>query len=263
MNEEQVLALVQTCFTEIAEQISNKGVSAEEVFGEGVYTKVVDDEEIELISPATFKKALKKLGVREFKPLEDAYLNKMLVASETENGYKVKDIIQILNDYGVPGDNEQEEDNVQNIDSNLDSQQEKNNEEGEINIEDLDKVSMVLLLALSEYLSNTNNSLEKVFENVAYKQPVQIDEEELEIDIVNSKDFFETINGIGIETEEEQHENLKAFLCLDPSYSDKFSLDKLRMAIEEFRTNEELRECAKQYYQELVDADQVQEDDDE
>ena len=254
LDEEQVLALVQTCFTEIAEKIANKGVVAEEVFGENVYMKVVDGEKVELISPENFMKALKKLGVRKFEAVEEAYLNKMLMASETETGYRVKDIIQILNDYGVAGDNE---DNP----NNLDNQVEKNEEE--VNLEDLDKVSMVLLLALTEYLSNTNSSLEKVFENVAYKQPVQIDDEELEIDIVNSKEFFETINGIGIETEEDQHDNLKAFLCLDPNYSDKFSLDKLRMTIEEFKTNEELRECAKQYYQELVDADQVQNDNDE
>jgi hypothetical protein len=254
LNEEQVLALVQTCFTEIAEKIAGKGIAVEEVFGENVYTKVIDGEEVKLISPQNFTKALKKLGVRKFEAAEEAYLNKMLMASETEAGYKVKDIIQILNDYGIAGDNEENGNNIEN-------HAEKNEEE--VNIEDLDKVSMVLLLALTEYLSNTNSSLEKVFESVAYKQPVQIDDEELEIDIVNSKDFFETINGIGIETEEDQHDNLKAFLCLDPSYSDKFSLDKLRMAVEEFKNNEEVRECAKQYYQELVDADQVQEDNDE
>eukprot|EP00826_Nyctotherus_ovalis_P043446 TRINITY_DN4578_c0_g1_i1.p1 TRINITY_DN4578_c0_g1~~TRINITY_DN4578_c0_g1_i1.p1 ORF type:complete len:673 (+),score=254.13 TRINITY_DN4578_c0_g1_i1:637-2655(+) len=271
LDEEQVLALVQRCFTDIAEQIVSRGVSASSVFGEGVYRKVIEGEEVELISPEGFAKSMRKLGVKEFKPLENAYLNKMLAASEEEPGYKVKDIVQILNDYGVSGENEHEEEQTgDNLDSNdnpesqqKNSPQHKDNEEEEVNIEDLDKVSMVLLLALSEYLNNTNSSLEKVFENVVYKQPVQIDEEELEIDIINSKDFFETINGIGIETEEEQHENLKAFLCLDPSYSDKFSLDKLKMAIEEFKTNEDLRECAKQYYQELVDADQVQEDNEE
>lgn len=272
LDEEQVLALVQTCFTEIAEQVVSRGVPVSSVFGEGVYRRVVDGEEVELVSAEEFAKSLRKLGVREFKPVENAYLNKMLAASEEEPGYKVKDIVQILNDYGVSGDNEHEEEQMaDNLDSNDNAEsqeknpspQHKDNEEEEVNIEDLDKVSMVLLLALSEYLNNTNGSLEKVFENVAYKQPVQIDEEELEIDIINSKDFFETINGIGIETEEEQHENLKAFLCLDPSYADKFSLDKLKMAIEEFKTNEELRECAKQYYQELVDADQVQEDNEE
>ena len=53
-----------------------------------------------------------------------------------------------------------------------------NDENDEMNIEDLDNMSMVLLLALSEYLNNANETLEKAFENVVYKQPVQIDDED-------------------------------------------------------------------------------------
>ena len=64
----------------------NKGVSIESIFKDSVYKKVIDDEEVELISPTNFIKSIKKIGVREFKPLEKAYLNKMLAANESEEG---------------------------------------------------------------------------------------------------------------------------------------------------------------------------------
>lgn len=235
LSENEILSLVQNCFTRIAEKVAEKQIDLEKLLKDKVYRKRVGGEEVELISPEDFMKAMKKIGVDEFKPVEKAYLQKMLAASEKENGFRIKDIIQILKDNWTGGN--------------------ENNEEREMEIGDLDKVSLVLLLALSEYLSNTNTSLQKLFENVMYKQPVQIDDEELEIDIINSHDFFEIMNNIGIETEESQHENLKLFLCIDPGYVDKFSVQKLSMVLDEFKTNEELREHAREYYQEFIEED--------
>lgn len=235
LSENEILSLVQSCFTKIAEKMAEKQVDLEKLFKDKIYKKRVDGEEVELISPENFMKAIKKIGVEELGAVEKTYLTRMLAASEKEPGLRIADIIQILKD-NCTGGNE-------------------NNEEEEMNLNDLDKVSLVLLLALSEYLTNTNTTLHKVFENVIYKQPVQIEDEELEVELINSHEFFETINNIGIETEESQHENLKMFLCIDPSYVDKCSVDKLKMILEEFKTNQELKEQAKEYYQEFVEED--------
>jgi len=236
--EEEIISLVQNCLTEIAKKIIEKQVDPEKLFKDKVYKKRIDGEEMELISPENFIKAIKNIGVGELGPVEKTCLTKMLAASEKEPGLKVAEIIKILKDHCAGGN--------------------EDNEEGDMNLEDLDKVSLVLLLALSEYLTNTNTTLNKVFENVIYKQPVQIDDQELEIEIINSHDFFEAINNIGIETEESQHENLKMYLCIDPNYIDKCSVDKLRMVMNEFKTNEELQEQAKEYYQEFVEEDENQ-----
>ena len=252
LSEEEILGLVQKCFTEIAEKMAAKGLTPESLFKEGVYTKEIDGEKIKLIPPKEFTKAIRKIGVREFKPLEQAYLDKMLAANESEEGFRLNDLLQILKDY--------ENDEGGN---HPDNNSEKDEESKDLNIDELDKISMVLLLALSEYSTNSKNTLEELFENVLYKQPVQIDDEELEIDILNSSGFFKTINDLGIETEENQHDNLKNFLCIDQSYPDKFSLDKLKMAIEEFKTNDKLRERVNQYYREFVDEGQVQDDNEE
>eukprot|EP01022_Parablepharisma_sp_SALTPOND_P025583 TRINITY_DN5_c0_g1_i1.p1 TRINITY_DN5_c0_g1~~TRINITY_DN5_c0_g1_i1.p1 ORF type:complete len:942 (-),score=200.59 TRINITY_DN5_c0_g1_i1:2152-4977(-) len=244
VSEDQMIEIAQKCFSGIAQEMLSQGLTVSSLFKGDVYRKAIEGEEVELISPESFMKGLKKLGLEDLGPLERGCLEKMLAANDSEKGFRVKDLAQILEDYGV-----------------LETGRE--NEEATMRFEDLDKVSMVLLLALTEYLVNAKAPLYNLFGNAIYKQPVQVGDNELEIDIINSPDFFEVLNGIGIETEEKEHENLKAFLCIDPSYSDKFSLDKIKAAIEEFAVNEELRNHARQCYQELVDEEQLQEEPDE
>ena len=246
-SEDEIVSLVQKCFSEIAEKMLAKGLTPKTLFKDKIYTKVIDGVKQELISPNDFNQLINKIGVRDLETLERNCINKMLAASETEEGFKVGDLIQILEDYG----------NEENPDKDQDDKDE------ELNFKDLNKTSMVLLLVLSEYTANSNIPLEKIFESVIYKQPVQIEDEELEIDILNSSGFFKIINDLGIETEPNQHDNLNNFLCIDQSYQNKFSLDKLNMAIEEFKTNDNLRETAKQYYQEFIDEGQVQDDNEE
>ena len=79
---------------------------------------------------------------------------------------------------------------------------------------------------------------------------------------LESSSFFKILNKIGIETEESQHDNLKLFLCIDPSYHDKFSIDKIKMILEEFKNNAQLRERAQKYYNELVNENELQEEPD-
>ena len=247
MTEEQMIGIAQKCFSGIAEKMASQGLTVTSLFKDQVYHKSIESEDVSLLSPENFMKGLKKLGLEEFTSAERGCLEKMLAADDTEKGFRVKDLVQILEDYGITEsgkeDKEQDDEAVK-----------------EMQFEDLDNISMVLLLALTEYLVSAKTPLYDLFGNVIYKQPVQVDDKELEVDIINSPDFFEVLHGIGIDTEEKEHDNLKTFLCIDPSYSDKFSVDKLKAAIEEFAVNEELRAHAQQCYQELVEEEQVEEE---
>jgi len=247
MNEEQMIEIAQKCFSGIAEKMIEKGMNVTSLFKEQVYYKRIKDEEVELISPENFMAGLQKLGLTTLSESEKACLEKMLTADNNEKGFRVKDLIQILEDYGI-------------TESGRNKPAEEEEAAGEMKFEELDKVSMVLLLALTEYLMSAKVPLYELFGDNIYKQPVQVDDNELEIDIINSPDFFKVLHGIGIDTEEKEHENLKSFLCIDSSYLDKFSVDKLKSAIEEFAVNEELRSHAQQCYQELVEEEQLEEE---
>jgi len=239
--EEQILGIMQKCLGNIAEAMANKGVTVKDLFKDKIYTKNIDGKKTELITHEDFMKGLKNIGINELSKDEEKYLKKMLSVNDDETEFRVNELIQIIEEYASARDMD---------------------EMKEATTADLDKMSTVLLLALYEYITNDNTSIYDIFGKAIHKQPVQIDEDELEIEIINSADFFEIINTIGIETEESQHDNLKEFLCIDPEYLDKFSIERLRMILDEFNKNESFREQAKKYYQELIEDDQLQEEGD-
>lgn len=241
MNEDQMIEVAQRCFYTIAEQMAQKKLSVFSLYEDVIFKKKIDGEEVELISPLDFLNGLRKLGIDDLQTLDYTCLIKVLAINETEKHIRVSDLVQILEDYGITERNSVED---QLID--------------ELKFEDLDKVSMVLMLALTEYLVKAKAPLYDLFGAAIYKQEVQIDSKQLQVDLVNSSDFFAVLRSIGINTEEKEHENLKAFLCLDTSVMDKLMVKKIKRAIEEFAVNEELRAFAQKCYQELVDEDQLE-----
>eukprot|EP00826_Nyctotherus_ovalis_P058884 TRINITY_DN8141_c0_g1_i3.p1 TRINITY_DN8141_c0_g1~~TRINITY_DN8141_c0_g1_i3.p1 ORF type:complete len:323 (+),score=124.09 TRINITY_DN8141_c0_g1_i3:155-1123(+) len=237
--EDEILGMMQKCLGKIAESMMSRGLTVKTLFKDNIYTKTLEGKKTELITHEDFMKGLKELEVKELSKDEEKYLKKMLTVNDDEKEFKISDLVQIFEEYAMSGEEDYERD---------------------ASLENLDKISMVLLLALFEYMGSENVTLNDIFGKAIYKQPVQIDDDELEIEIINSSDFFEIINTIGIETEESQHDNLKSFLCIDPAYLDKFSVERLNMILKEFDTNKGLSEQARKYYQELIEDDQLQEE---
>jgi len=240
LSEERIISIVQKCFTPIAEMILGQGIKIDKLFKGETYKKEMNGEDVELISSEVFFKKMIEIGIQRFSSLEKNCIGKLLAVNENDKGFRINDLMKIIDDY-----------NSMDTEGNITK---------EMRFEDLDKVSMVILLALTEYMIGSKTSLYDLFESVIHKQPVQIDDAEIELDIINSNDFFSRLNRIGIEINEIENENLHNFLCIDPKYTNKFSLDKLKVAIEEFGTNKELRTHARQCYQDLVDEEQLQEE---
>ena len=80
------------------------------------------------------------------------------------------------------------------------------------------------------------------------------------VKVIDSNDFFETISEIGINIEEEECKNLKNYLCYnnDPN---KLLVEKLLELINEFKTNVELKELARKYYEELETEEKINKND--
>ncbi len=242
LNEEQVIETTQKCFLRIANRMFKQKLAVSALYHDVAFSKAIDGENAELITPADFLNGLVKLGLNDLNDVEKACLVKVLAINDEETLIKLKDLMQILADFGIkekeseePGENGAEED---------------------MNFEELDKVSMVLMLALTEYIMKAKVPLYELFGEAIYQQEVQMDSDHMVVDLINSGDFFSVLGKIGINSEEKEHDNLKAFLCIDPEYTDKLVVRKVKKAIEEFATNEELRTYAQQCYQELVEEEQ-------
>eukprot|EP01022_Parablepharisma_sp_SALTPOND_P018237 TRINITY_DN296_c0_g1_i14.p1 TRINITY_DN296_c0_g1~~TRINITY_DN296_c0_g1_i14.p1 ORF type:complete len:331 (+),score=63.74 TRINITY_DN296_c0_g1_i14:2499-3491(+) len=235
LSEDEMITATQKCFTEIANQINQRHQTIDELFSDVAFTKVIDGEEVILINPGDFLKVLKEKLEVSLTSIEKAFLKKVLAVSEEDDSIKLQDFMQIMEDFGISIG---EEDKV------------------ELDFNELDKVSVVLMLALTEYIVASKLPLYDLFSEIIYQQDVQIEDEKVQIDLINSEDFFNTLSKIGISMEEKEHENLRNFLCIDPEYPDKLMINKLKRTIEEFAVNEELRSYAQQCYQELVEEEQ-------
>ena len=232
ITEEQAIGIVQSCICEIAEQIAIKKIPLDSIFKQGIYKKVIDGQQLDLISPENFFKAVERLGVRQFQPIEKGLMSQMLGASETEEGIQVFGFIQTLNDYIMNG-----------------GPPDMNGEE--FNWENLNKVTMVIFLSLANYIEKKKANIESIFSEVIYKEQINDDGNIVEVELIDSNNFFEIMAHIGIETREEDQAIMEDLLCLSPNDPDKLLVERLKLLLNDLMTNENVREIADEYYQEL------------
>lgn len=227
MTEDELRSVFQRAFTKISNKISESKKSVEELFADASYNKQIEGEETLVIEPDDFVKVCKDKLHLVLDPIERTCFIKMLCIDNAE-AIKLEDLAQLVKDF------------------------EGEAEEVEVNFKELDKVSMVLIFALTEYMNNSKITFHDLFSDSIYRQEIQVDTEQLEIDLINSESFFNVLNSIGISMEKQEHENLKAFLCIDPEYPNKLVVKKLKRTVEEFSSNKELRDHAYNCYQELA-----------
>jgi len=232
--EEQVIQLAQQCFSKVANYMRESQNTAKSLFKSNITHKIIDGQDMEIINPEDFWAGLEKIGLKDLKPVEIDCLIKVLAVQENSNEISLENFIQILEDYGIM---EKDSENMKQF----------------LDFEKLDEISMVLLLALAEYLLQAKVPLYKLFNQVIYTQQVKISSKIQTVELIDSIEFFKIIREIGVELEENEHENLKEFLCLDPKFKDKLYVKKLKKSVEEFAFNEELRSAAKKCYNNIVD----------
>lgn len=225
--EEQVIQTFQNCYHKIKEQLELKQVSIADLFDKDTFHKEVDGVEQTVLRTSDFFKILKERLSLEFDEVERVCLTKIMSAGDESDIIKYEMVQQIAS------------------------------EEAELDFKELDNISLVMLFALSEFMKSHNNSVEEVFADYIYQQDVEIDNEQATVDLINSEDFFKVLEKVGIMVEESEHNSLNAFLCIDPEFPDKFLVNKLKQALEEFKLNEELRAKVFKYYQEMVEEHEV------
>ncbi len=273
-----MIEIAQRCFSAIAERMLQKGINAHSLYKGSIKRQKVGADQAEVLSAEDFISGVRSLGIEELRAVEYACLIKVLSVNEEEKFIKLADLVLILDDYGIKDEDVEGAEAQPEPESEPQTQQQPADEEEEqpkpkpkqkqktgstakgeekkapqtMDMSKLDEISMVLLLALTEYLIKANIPLYDLFGDTIYQQLVKTRTKQKNVEVINSRDFFEVLHRIGIQTEESEHENLKDFLCLDTHHKEKLSIKKLKKAIEEFAFNEELRKRAHQCYEALM-----------
>jgi hypothetical protein len=112
IDEEEMLDVAEKCFYRIAQELINKGVSVREAFANFIIKEEIEDMELELLSPIGFLEGIKELGVVDLEEVEVACLMRVLTKPNLENAILLKELVVIMENFGIydeDGDEEQNE----------------------------------------------------------------------------------------------------------------------------------------------------------
>eukprot|EP00826_Nyctotherus_ovalis_P019826 TRINITY_DN16161_c0_g1_i1.p1 TRINITY_DN16161_c0_g1~~TRINITY_DN16161_c0_g1_i1.p1 ORF type:complete len:266 (-),score=87.80 TRINITY_DN16161_c0_g1_i1:156-953(-) len=241
VTEDQIIEIAQKAFYTLAQAMIQRKTTARELFSNKIRMLKVDGEELEVVPSKDFTDIIHSLGIPDLQPVEYACLVRILATDEDEKFIKLSDLVLILADY--------------NIKDNQDASPEKAKaKKTGLDFSKLDQFSMILLLALTEYLIKSDTPLYDLFGSAIYKLPVKTKTKVKNIEVIDSANFFKILADIGIQIEENEHEELKKFLSLNVNhYPNKVSVKKLKDSIEQFAFNEDLIKKAHEYYEALME----------
>ena len=226
----------QNTFNLIAVKMLEKNLSIRELFENMIHTETIGKENLEVITFDNFVKGIQSLEAPDIKEIQYSCLLKILAVNDDQNLIRLSDLIQILADFSIP-----------------EAKQKQKHHAPTQNFESMDPISMILMLALTEYMIKNNIPLYDLFGDSIQQKAIKIKGKEKSVEVILSSDFFAILDKIGIKIEDNEHEDLKKFLCLDKKCTNQIYIKRLKLAINEFATNEELREIARGHYDKLIE----------
>eukprot|EP00826_Nyctotherus_ovalis_P036529 TRINITY_DN3246_c0_g1_i5.p1 TRINITY_DN3246_c0_g1~~TRINITY_DN3246_c0_g1_i5.p1 ORF type:complete len:597 (-),score=180.80 TRINITY_DN3246_c0_g1_i5:204-1994(-) len=258
MSEDEIILITQEILLKVGDAIRQRGVTARQLFNNYIILRNINGESEEVIGTNDFVSVIHSLGIGEVQGLEYACLVKVLAGDESEEFIKFADFMLVLNDYMNHNNQGINEEDMSNEKKTADDEVNAESEarQPDISFNRLDKVSMIILTALTDYLINTNTPLYDFFADAIHQEVVA----GRNVEVIAAGDFFAALAEIGIAMEDGEHEELKQVLSCN--VQGKLSIDKLKVAIEQFAFNEELRSQAQKYYEELAEEGALEENQD-
>ena len=105
--------VAEKCFMRVAEALLEHSLSVREAFKQYVMAEEIENTEeeqsevIELLSPVGFLEGIKDMGVTDLEEVEVACLMRVLTKPELENAILLKELILIMENFGIQDDNMQ------------------------------------------------------------------------------------------------------------------------------------------------------------
>ena len=222
INEEKIIEIAHNFFLKLAKRIRAEEISLMELYGDKLEKIMMEDKEVEVLTPDAFLQGLNVLGLDLTDSIEYTCVIKILALNDDEKLLKFEYLIEIISDYGVvPGVVETVGD-----------------------FKSIDDISLIIVFALSEHLVRNKLDLQDLLGNKVRTQG--------SLKVINSKDFFEIVEKIGVGLEDKEHVKLKELLSIDLANKNTLSLVKLKQLVEEFMKNEQLQDRAIKCYEEMT-----------
>jgi hypothetical protein len=103
-----MLDVAEQCFVRIAQGIINRGMSVRQAFSNFIIKENIEGTTLELLSPIGFLEGIKELGIMDLEEVEVACLMRVLTKPNLENAILLKELIVIMENFGIQEDEEGE-----------------------------------------------------------------------------------------------------------------------------------------------------------
>ena len=104
-----MLDIAERCFVKIANAIIAKGQNVRTAFSNFIIEEEVEGTKLELLSPIGFLEGIKDLGLTDLEEVEVACLMRVLTKPNLENAILLKELIVIMENFGIYDDEDHEE----------------------------------------------------------------------------------------------------------------------------------------------------------
>ena len=108
IDEEEMLDIAQRCFVRIADAILNSGISVRQAFSPFIIREEFEGDALELLSPIGFLEGVKEIGVTDLEEVEVACLMRVLTKADLENAILLRELIVIMENFGIQDDEGEE-----------------------------------------------------------------------------------------------------------------------------------------------------------
>jgi len=169
-------------------------MSIRQLFKGEIFEESIEGEKIELLFPTSFLDGIQKLGITDFSDLDNACLMNVLAKPQLENTILLDEVIDIMQNLGIPddegGENPTQQEPEETEGSPDPAPESKPRKKG-MDINTLSDESKNLLLNFLIVLESENLTVSQFFSEVKYQQMVKTKKNKpSSVDIVPAEDFF-------------------------------------------------------------------------
>jgi hypothetical protein len=187
MDEHQILNLAESVFARIGQEMLRRNLTTSLLFKDETRTIKNENKPIDVIDNSTFITGLKALGIMDLKADELKATLKLLSKDSMDNMILIKDLIDVLVNFGVI---EYDPANADNSVGYTETDDPRRRRKKPLNFDSLNKESLNILAVFTDYLLDTDTSVYEFFDGLIFNQIVRTKNKQNSVEIMAANDFF-------------------------------------------------------------------------
>lgn len=192
INEQQILNLAEGVFARIGQEMLRRNLSTTTLFKDDIKAVKLQNKTADIINTTAFINGLKALGIFDLSENELKSTLSLLSKDSVSDIILVKDIIDVLMNFGVTEFDTNNADNT-NDEGYTETDDPRRRKKKTLNFDSLSKEALNVLAVFTDFLLDTDTSVYEFFDGFIFNQIVKTKSKQNSVEIMATKDFFSKI----------------------------------------------------------------------